>query len=75
MKILFVPSDNNFSSGAFRSMATLNKLLNEKFNIQTLIVLPNQTGDGVTLLDKYNLKYVFINSFNWIIEVNLKTTI
>lgn len=75
MKILFVPSDNNFSSGAFRSMATLNKLLNEKFNIQTLIVLPNQTGDGVTLLDKYNLKYVFINSFNWIISDNRKLSV
>lgn len=67
-KILFVASDNNFTSGAFRSMATLNKVLNEKFGVETLVVLPNDTGDGVSLLKKYNIRYVFVKSYNWIVS-------
>ena len=74
MKVLFVPSDNNIVSGAFRSMATLNKILNEKFKIETLIVLPNRTGNGSELLDSYNLKYTFIDSYNWIVKSDRELT-
>ena len=68
MKILFVPSDNNFTSGAFRSMAKLNQILNQEEGIETLVVLPNSTGDGTMLLDEYGIKYTFINSNNWVIR-------
>lgn len=68
MKVLFVPSDNNSTSGAFRSMAFLNRLLNEEHNMQTLVVLPSKEGTGVELLDSLNIKYTFIDSYNWIIK-------
>ncbi len=68
MKILFIPSDNNFTSGAFRSMAKLNQILNQEKGIDTLVVLPNSTGDGTALLDEYGIKYTFINSNNWVIR-------
>lgn len=74
MKVLFVPSDNNLVSGAFRSMATLNKILNEKFDIDTLVVLPNRTGNGSELLDSYNVKYTFIDSYNWIVKSDRELT-
>lgn len=74
MKVLFVPSDNNIVSGAFRSMATLNKILNEKFDIDTLVVLPNRTGNGSELLDSYNVKYTFIDSYNWIVKSDRELT-
>ena len=74
MKILFVPSDNNIVSGAFRSMATLNKILNDKFKVETLVVLPNKTGNGSQLLDEYNIRYTFIDSFNWIVKSDRELT-
>ena len=74
MKVLFVPSDNNFVSGAFRSMCTLNKILNDKFKIQTLVVLPNKTGNGFKLLDELNIKYTYIESFNWIVKSDRELT-
>ena len=46
MKVLFVPSDNNPVSGAFRSMAALIKILNEEYGIQTLVVLPTEEAKG-----------------------------
>ena len=73
-KILFVPSDNNMTSGAFRSMASLNKILNQELKIPTLVVLPNKTGDGSTLLDLYNIKYTYIESYNWIIKSDRELT-
>lgn len=63
---MFMPSDNNLVSGAFRSMATLNHILNNELGIETLIVLPNKTGNGYELLDSMNLKYTYIDSYNWI---------
>lgn len=68
MKILFVPSDNNYTSGAFRSMAKLNQILNTNFNIETLVVLPDKSGDGESLLESYGISYQYIESHNWIIR-------
>lgn len=74
MKVLFVPSDNNMVSGAFRSMVTLNKILNEKFNVDTLVVLPNKTGNGSNLLDENKIRYTFIDSYNWIVKSDRELT-
>lgn len=74
MKVLFVPSDNNIVSGAFRSMATLNKILNQELGITTLVVLPNREGNGSELLDEYNIKYCYIDSYNWIVKSDRELT-
>ena len=73
MKILFVPSDNNFTSGAFRSMSVLNRILNQEWHIDTLVVLPRE-GDGVKLLDEYKIKYTYIESYNWIVKSDRELT-
>ena len=73
MKILFVPSDNNLTSGAFRSMAVLNRILNQELSIETLVVLPTE-GLGVNLLNDFGIKYCFINSYNWIVKSDRELT-
>lgn len=65
MRILFISSDNNKTSGAFLCLVELNKLLNEQYDIETLVVLP-KAGDGVDLLDKYNIRYCYVKSYSWI---------
>lgn len=67
MKILFAASDNNSSSGAFRSMVALNKILNTQLGLETLVVLPNAKGDGAPLLEEAGVRYTVIESFNWVI--------
>ena len=65
MRILFISSDNNKTSGAFLCLVELNKLLNVQYGIDTLVVLP-KPGDGVELLKKYQIKYCYVRSFSWI---------
>ena len=74
MKVLFVPSDNNPVSGAFRSMAALNKILNEEYGIQTLVVLPTEVGEGAKLLDDMNIRHTCIRSYNWIVKSDRELT-
>ena len=59
MKVLFAASDNNSSSGAFRSMVALNKILNTEFGVETLVVLPEE-GDGAPLLEQAGVRYTVI---------------
>ncbi len=66
MRVLFVASDNNRTSGAFLSMTALNYLLNTEHNIQTKVILPNK-GNGESLLLDKNIKYKKVRSFDWII--------
>lgn len=65
MKILFVSSDNNKTSGAFLCLVELNRYLREKYHIDTLVVIPKK-GDGIQLLEKYDIPYRFIPSYSWI---------
>lgn len=65
MKILFISSDNNKTSGAFLCLVELNRYLREKYHIDTLVVIPKK-GDGIQLLRKYNIPYRFIPSYSWI---------
>lgn len=65
MKILFISSDNNKTSGAFLCLVELNRYLREVYHIDTLIIIPKK-GDGVQLLDKYKIPYKFIPSYSWI---------
>lgn len=65
MKVLFISSDNNKTSGAFLCLVELNRYILDNTDIKTLIILPKH-GDGVELLDKYNIPYRLIPSFSWI---------
>lgn len=76
MKIAFIASDNNASSGAFLSMANLAKQLNSQ-GIETIIFLPPNgafvgPGDGENLLKEMGLKYVLIPSYTWIVPQHAK---
>lgn len=65
MKILFISSDNNKTSGAFLCLVELNRSLRELYHIDTLVIIPKK-GDGVQLLDKYHIPYRFVPSYSWI---------
>ena len=68
MRILMVSSDNNMSSGAFRSMVQLVSHLIDYGN-EVLVVLPSN-GSGTFLLEEKKIHYRIIKSFDWIIEKN-----
>lgn len=65
MKILFISSDNNKTSGAFLCLVELNRYLREVYDVDTCVIIPKQ-GDGVQLLDKYHIPYKIIPSYSWI---------
>lgn len=67
-RVLFIASDNNNASGAFLSMIKLITLLRDKYGIEVLVVLPYK-GSGQELLKKYNISYVIIRSYPWIIPL------
>ncbi len=67
--VIFFSQDNNFTSGAFISMAGLCDEIQKKTGIKILVVLPRY-GDGETLLKKYHLEYTYVNrETEWIREV------
>lgn len=72
MKILFIASDNNTTSGAFLSMVKLNEILNQKYNIKTHIILPIK-GNGQNILSEKNISYSYIRSYNWVIAISDKS--
>ncbi len=64
MNVLFFSADNDASSGAFLSMATLCELL-KKFNVSSTVIIPCK-GDGQRILIQKGINYKFIKSFNWV---------
>lgn len=68
MRVLFVSSDNNKTSGAFLSMAQLCKELKDEFDVETLVVLPEH-GDGVDILREMGITSCFIRSFHWVEKI------
>lgn len=71
MKVLFIASDNNSSSGAFLSMTALNIYLNKEFGVETMIILPRE-GSGTILLEENNIPYQIIKSYDWIVSKDIK---
>ena len=71
MKVLFFPSDNNKTSGAFICMVQTIKHLRETYNVECMVVLPYE-GDGTKLLDDLNIPSVVIKSKHWIVPKNEK---
>lgn len=63
MKVLFIASDNTETSGAFLCMRDLCVGLREKYQIDTMAILPFE-GTGSALLDKDGIPYKVIRSFD-----------
>jgi hypothetical protein len=72
MKILFTPSDNNVTSGAFLSMVKLCSILQNDYKCDVLVLL-HCKGTGEELLQQNNIKYKTITSFNWFIPYHPRT--
>lgn len=73
-KILFIASDNNITSGAFRSMTKLCELLQYDFGYQPIVVLPFD-GEGKELLNEASIKYINIRSYSWIVSLDYQWTL
>jgi hypothetical protein len=71
MRILFIPSDNNRTSGAFLCMASMIDILKDKYPIDPFVILPNP-GEGVEVLDSLNIDYTLIQSRDWVIPMSLR---
>lgn len=67
MKVLFIPSDNSPTSGAFLSMVTLIKLLRDHFGVVPYVVLPRE-GDGKLLLEENGIPYEIVKSYDWVVQ-------
>lgn len=61
-KILFVSSDNSYTSGAFLCMVKFCELLKKDYDV--CVILPKE-GDGTPLLDEAGIKYEIIESKTW----------
>ena len=68
MKILFVSSDNNPSSGAFLSMTMLNRLLRTELGVETMVILPRE-GNGQSLLGEAGIPFALVPSRDWVVPV------
>lgn len=68
MNILFVASDNNYTSGAFLSMVKLGQLLVSEHQVNTFVVLPNE-GDGDRLLMEAGIPFEIVYSRNWVVDI------
>lgn len=65
-KVLFFASDNDSTSGAFRSMVALCSILRNRYNLDVCVLLPKK-GDGAVLLKAEGIRYTIINSEDWIV--------
>ena len=70
LRVMFVASDNSRTSGAFLSMVVLNRILREKYGMDTFVVLPN-VGNGDLLLKENQIPYVLVHSKDWVIPLNI----
>ena len=69
LNVLFIPSDNNRTSGAFLSMANLILNLKNKYGIKELVILPNE-GNGDKILSSFGINFILINSKDWVVPLN-----
>jgi|GEM_PF-87378 len=68
-KILFVASDNDATSGAFRSMVKLCSLLKECYNLNVSVLLPRK-GDGIKLLKEAGIPFTIIQTEDWVVKLS-----
>ena len=69
LNVLFIPSDNNRTSGAFLSMANLILNLKNKYGINELVILPNE-GNGDEILSSFGIDFLLINSKDWVVPLS-----
>ena len=69
IKILFMPSDNNRTSGAFLSMANLILNLRELYDLDIFVILPEK-GHGIEILNEMDIPYKLIQSKDWVVPLN-----
>lgn len=69
LNVLFIPSDNNRTSGAFLSMANLILNLKEKYGISELVILPNK-GNGDEILSSFGINFILIDSKDWVVPLS-----
>lgn len=65
LNVLFTPSDNSNTSGAFLCMVSLCTQLQRKHGVEPFVVLPYQ-GTGTQLLEERAIPFVLIPSSAWI---------
>lgn len=70
INVLYTPSDNYAASGAFLQMVDMIKEMEKKYNVNPLVVLPDNEGNGIELLKKENLRYVTVPSIDWLVSYN-----
>lgn len=70
--VLFMSSDNNYSSGAFLCMLDICREMITN-NIRPLVVLPRH-GNGEKILEENDIDYTYVFSRNWLVP-NDETTI
>lgn len=73
MRVLFIPSDNSTTSGAFLSMVTLIQLLRDRFSVVPFVVLP-RAGEGQKLLEEAGIPYETVSSYDWVVPQELHGT-
>ena len=64
MNILFTPSDNSRTSGAFLCMVALIVILRDTYGHNVTVVLPYE-GNGKELLDECGIRNTLIPSYTW----------
>ncbi len=66
-----IASDNNMTSGAFRSMVQLCEILNLSGEYKITVVLPKK-GNGASLLQEKKIEYVIVRSYSWVVNITEK---
>lgn len=70
MKVLFIENAGNKSAGAFHSMISLIKLLQD-YGVESYVAVPDK-ADGLDLLDQNKIPYIKMRAcaYTWIISNN-----
>lgn len=71
LRVMFIASDNNSSSGAFLCMIALINILREKYHVECLVILPCE-GTGTPLLTQRGIPCCLIPSADWVIPLSAK---
>lgn len=69
LNVLFIPSDNNRTSGAFLSMANLVVNMKNKYDVNEFLILPNK-GNGDDILTSFGINYQLIESRDWVVPLS-----
>lgn len=68
--ILLVASDNAMTSGAFLCMLKLAEILKKEYELNVIVILPNDIGDGENELKKIGVKTIVVQSATWTFPID-----